>query len=492
MTFSDLQSEVSKIESGLSPEGKLLLALMMPFCESLNEENKVLRAEVKSLSDKLAINSGNSSNPPSKDDFKSPKKRSLRLKTGKKPGGQPGHTGEGGKLKTDPDATILYQVVECPDCGHDLRDQSLDEIICKQIEELPPIQTIVTEHQIEVKTCPCCQGQWQAGGCPEEIRHEFQYGPRIKALSVYLSAYQFLPAKRTKDLLAIFGIELSTGTLDNFRKSACRELSGFIDTLRQSVIESTAAFFDETGIKVKGVGYWVHVAATSLFSLFMLHPKRGRQAHEAMAVLPSFSGILHRDDYHSYHTYPDATHSLCCAHLLRELTYAIDRDAQKEWADPLIKLLVEIKTKVDKSSTGILDIRWQGRYRNKYRKLIQLGLLRNPPSVKTSGKIRGRAAQTKSCNLLMRLKQNEDQILRFMTHKHAQFDNNQAERDLRMNKVRQKISGGFRSDKAGEEFMAIRSFVATVIKRGHDPVEELVKLFTKGNQEYLKLALHPE
>jgi transposase len=485
VTLIELQSEVSKIEPSLSAEGKMLVGLFMPFCEEQ-------QLRIKELEDKLAVNSANSSKPPSKDDFKSPKKRSLRVKTNKKPGGQPGHKGQGGKLRDNPDKTLLYKLGACPDCGVDLQNQALDEVIRKQVEDLPPIRTIVTEHQIEIKTCPCCQQQWQAGGCPKHIRHEFQYGPRIKALSVYLSAYQFLPAKRIKDLLAIFGIELSTGTLDNFRKSASGELSCFIDTLRQSIIEATAVFFDETGMKVKGLGHWVHVAATSLFSLFMLHLSRGRQAHQAMGVLPFFKGILHRDDYHSYRTYPDATHSLCCAHLLRDLKYAIDRDAQKEWADPMIDLLIKIKIQVDNSATGVLDIRWQGRHRKKYRQLVELGLLRNPPVLKTSGKIRGPTAQAKTCNLLLRFKKSEDQILRFMTHTHALFDNNQAERDLRMNKVRQKISGGFRPLQAGEEFMRIRSFVATAIKRGHDPVESLVSLFTPGNKDYMELARNPE
>ena len=164
----------------------------------------------------------------------------------------------------------------------------------------------------------------------------------------------------------------------------------------------------------------------------------------------------------------------------------------REWADPLLELLVKIKAQVERSDTGIVDVRWQGRYRKRYRELIATGLKNNPPRTKPNGSQRGKTAQTKTVNLLLRLRDKEDEVLRFMTHSHARYDNNQAERDLRMNKVRQKVSGGFRSATAGQEFMVIRSFISTAVKRKANPVEELVKLFTPGNTEYMRLAKHPE
>lgn len=166
------------------------------------------------------------------------------------------------------------------------------------------------------------------------------------------------------------------------------------------------------------------------------------------------------------------------------------RSRQVETA--LIELLLQIKRQVEKSTQGTVDRRWQGRHRKRYRELLRIGLDKNPPAVKANGNQHGRTAQTKTVNLLLRLRDKEDEVLRFMTHALAQFDNNQAERDLRMNKVRQKVSGGFRSLEAAQEFMDIRSFVATAIKRGPDPVEELVSLFTPGNDDYMRLARHPE
>ena len=292
--------------------------------------------------------------------------------------------------------------------------------------------------------------------------------------------------------MSVLGVDLSTGSLDNFRRRAARELQPFVERLTRSIRLATAAFFDETGMKVNGLGHWVHVAATSLMTLFCLHAKRGRQAHQDMGVLPGFRGILHRDDYHSYHAYEEATHSLRNAHLLRDLNFAIERDGQATWAEPLIELLLKIKEQVERSHGQVLCPAWQGRHRKTYRTLIAEGLRLNPPRVKADGSRRGRTAQTKTVNLLLRFQEQEEAILRFMTHAEARFDNNQAERDLRMNKVRQKVSSGFRSATAGAEFMAIRSLISTAVKQGIDPIEQLVAVFTPGDESYMRLAGTPE
>lgn len=483
---TDLHKIFDEQSTGWCDEAKAFSLLLL---NTLSDMEKRL----KRVEDQLAINSGNSSLPPSKNPLRSPKKRSMRTTSTKKRGGQKGHKGQGGKLHDDPDEIQKFTVDQCPDCQMDLRWVTPDEVVRKQIEDLPPIKTFVTEYQIERKTCRSCDIQWEAGGSPAHVRHEFEYGPRIKALSTYLSAYQFIPAKRVKEMLSVFGVSLSTGTLDNFRTSAANRLTDFIDTMRQSIIDSGAGFFDETGIKVNAVGHWVHVAATSLFSLFLLHPKRGREAHRKMGVLAFFKGLLHRDDYHSYRDiYKQATHVLCNAHLIRDLKFVIERAGQKLWAEPLIALLLEMNEEVTKCDSRKLKKRKRIEYRKKYNKLVTLGLKNNPAKVNKTGKTRGRTAQSKSYNLLIRFRDNADEILRFMGNENAEFTNNQAERDLRMNKVRQKISGGFRSTQAGEEFMMVRSFIATAVKRGADPVEELFKVFSPNDQSYMWLARHPE
>ena len=454
-----------------------IIGLLLPLCEQLSDRVKEqeqqiqrLSLRIKQLEDQLATNSKNSSKPPSSDGFTSPKDCSLRKASGKKPGGQKGHRGQGGKLFDDPDETFKFSVAHCPDCELDLRDHAPDEVLRKQLVDIPPIKPHVTEYQIELKTCPCCGQQWRASGCPAGIYHELEYGPGVKAISVYLSAYQYLPIKRTQELLkGLLGLALSSGSLDNFRKSAAGQLSNFMMTLKQTVGKAQAAFFDETGMKVNKQRWWCHIAATKLHSLFWLHPQRGGAVHEQIGILPNFAGIAHHDALLAYNRFDRATHSLCCAHVLRELKFAVERNGQAKWAQPLIELLLRIKASVSRSSGGVLDARWQGRYRKRYEQLVALGLAANPPNLKPDLKKRGKVKQTKTYNLLLRLKERQADYLRFMTVPEAEFDNNQAERDLKMNKVKMKVSGCFRSANAGQEFMTVRSLIGNRHQTGRGP-----------------------
>jgi hypothetical protein len=481
-------------------QGKLIIGLLIPVCERLQEqvslqaeEISLLKTRIKQLEDQLATNSKNSSKPPSSDGLKSPKDRSLRASSDKPAGGQKGHQGQGGQLSDKPNETFRFSVDQCPECEMDLRQQALDDLIRKQLIDIPPVVPHITEYQIELKTCPCCGKQWRAEGCPAGIYHELEYGPGVKAVSVYLSAYQYLPIKRTRELLqGILGLKLSSGSLDNFRKSAAAQLSGFLADLKQTITQAKAAFFDETGMKVAKQRLWSHIAATKLHALFSLHPQRGGEVHEQIGILPDFTGIAHHDALPAYNRFEQATHSLCCAHVLRELTFALERDGQAQWAQPMIELLLNIKASVERSPTGIVDLAWQGRYHKRYQELVTLGLGANPPTLKADSTKRGKAKQTKTHNLLIRLQDRQADYLRFMTHAEAEFDNNQAERDLRMNKVKMKVSGCFRSLTAGQEFMAIRSLVATAVKQGRDPIQVLRQVFTLGDYQYLELAKYPD
>lgn len=479
MTFEELEKKVEALRPHLSPEGKLLVELFMPFCRES-------QAEIKRLRDQLSLNSRNSSKSPSQDIHRPVKKRPPEDTPQRKPGGQKGHTGQGGKLKDNPDIIIPCTLTDCPDCGKDLTMEPLDEVIRKQIEDIPEIKTTVTEYQIEVKTCSGCGVQWEANGC--DLQHEFEYGSNIKSLAVYLSTYQFLPQKRIQALLGVFGVQLSTGTLNNFRKSAAKRIEPFIQALKQKLIEAPAAHFDETGMRVGGVSYWVHVASTMLLSFFGIHRNRGQKAHQDMGILPSFSGIAHRDAYRSYDAYEQSRDSLCCAHLLRELQFAIERDNQQQWAQPMIELLLTIKKQVEARTDLKADGRWQGRHRKKYRELIKQGLTMNPPAPRPKEQKKGATKQSKTHNLLIRFRDREDDILRFMEEPLAEFTNNQAERDLRMNKVRAKVSGGFRELTPAEEFMKIRSLISTAVKQSVCPLLTLSQVFKPGNVEFMKLV----
>ena len=482
MTFAELKSTVSKLEPDLSDEGKMLVALFMPFIEAQQAHIEKLQARIKELEDQLAKNSKNSSKPPSQDPFRGHPKRKEKGKR-RSAGGQHGHEGKKAKLKDDPDDIVLYQVAYCPDCDQDLSDVKPNEVIRKQIEDIADLKSIVIEHQIEVKTCPSCGQQWQAGGC--DIQHEYEYGSGIKSLAVYLSTHQFIPQARIQSFLELFGVEISTGTLNNFRRKGAKELAEFERLLKEQVRQSDAAYFDETGMKISGVNHWVHVASTKWLSWFGIHRNRGRKAHEDFGILPKFHGVAHRDSYRSYDDYPQSADSLCNAHILRELEFAVQRNEQAFWAKPMQDLLLSIKKQVENRNDQVADIRWQERHRRKYQALIELGLNYNPPAVRPDGQVRGRTKQSKTYNLLIRLKERQDDVLRFMTNPLAEFTNNQAERDLRMNKVRAKVSGGFRALTPAQDFMLIRSFIHTAIKQGLSTMDVLKQLFTPNNEQYL-------
>jgi transposase len=477
--YDELKSKYEQISGTWPEEAKSFSELLLSVIDRLERR-------IKTLEDQVAQNSRNSSKPPSQDMHRRVKEGD-RWPSGRKAGGQKGHTGQGGKLKDDPDKILPYTLGDCPKCGQDLRPVGLDEIIRKQVEDLPPIKTTVTEHRIEVKTCPGCGVRWQAGGC--DVQHEFEYGPNVKSLSVYLSAYQFVPQKRVKALLGVFGLELSTGTLNNFRKAAARQIGPFVEALRLELTKAPAAFFDETGIRVGGVNHWAHVAATKTLAFFGIHRHRGQKAHQDMDILPKFKGTAHHDSYRSYDDYPQSRHSLCGAHIIRELCFAIERDGQQPWAEPMIDLLLQIKKQREARTEGVCDHRWQSRHRNTYRQLIQQGLQMNPPAHRPDGQTRGAVKQSKTYNLLIRMRDREEDILRFMIDPIAEFTNNQAERDLRMNKVRAKVSGGFRALAPAEEFMCIRSLITTAVKQAVCPLKTLNQVFTQGNTEFMGLVI---
>jgi len=496
MKYEELERQIEKMTPNLSAEGRMLVGLFMPFCRELSEENQQLqeqinhlREENKRLTDQLAKNSRNSSLPPSRDNNRPVKQQSSTEGSKRTAGGQHGHVGQGGKLKENPDIIVPMTLGDCPECGQDLRRVPLDELIRKQIEDIPLIKTEVTEYQIEVKTCPGCGVRWQAGGC--DVQHEFEYGPNVKALAVYLSTYQFIPQKRIKELLRVFGVDISTGTLNNFRKAAAKRIEPFIDVLRQKLVAAPSAHFDETGMKVNGVNHWVHVACTLMVSLFSIHRHRGQKAHQDMGILPKYCGIAHHDSYRPYDDYLQMRDSLCCAHIVRELKFAIECDGQQSWAQPMIELLFCIKKQVEARPDAVADRRWQGRHLKKYQALIAQGLQMNPAAPRPDGQIKGPTKQTKTHNLLVRLRDREQDVLRFMVEPLAEFSNNQAERDLRMNKVRAKVSGGFRAMTPAKEFMHIRSLISTAVKQAICPLQTLSRVFTPGNNAFMCM-LNPD
>lgn len=444
-----------------------------PTVEKLLEQD----ARIRELEGQRATDSRNSSKPPSTDAFHKPSPKSRREKTGKKPGGQKGHLGSTLAFSETPDQIIPHPVNTCSCCGRDLSAQAADKVERRQILDIPPLRMDVTEHRFEMKTCPDCHAHTSStSSAPKYVSAPVQYGPRIKALSVYLKSYQLLPFKRCSELIhALFGGTLCEGTLANMIKEVSASLDGSLASIIDMLVGAKVAHFDETGASVMGNQYWVHVASTEKITLYTIHEKRGTTAMDAMGVLPKFTGIALHDHWKPYFKYTDCNHGLCNAHHLRELTFVHEVLGQ-DWAKLMKDLLLRIKVDVDvaiASKRTALDTKEIVRFIRSYNTIIAKGLAENPLPFPVPGK-RGRPKDTKSGNLVRRLKDYRREALAFMYDFSVSFDNNLAERDIRMMKVQQKISGTFRGSDGGNDFCRIRSYLSTARKNCLSALDAIV------------------
>ena len=462
-------------EAGPEAVIKLVNTLMATIFEQ-SEQITALQERVKILEAQLHKNSRNSSKPPSTDGFFKP--RSQRQKSDKPVGGQKGHPGHTLQMVDNPHRTIIHRVSRCNNCGSSLEETQAIGYERRQVFDLPPIKVEITEHQTEKKLCPHC-GCLNKASFPEEIQQPVQYGPRLKAIAVYLSQYQLLPYERASELFAdLFGHQLSQATLVNANQTAYEILEPAEQEIKRQVVDSPVVHVDETGMGVNGKREWLHVASTGILTCYAAHPKRGHEATEAMGILPDFQGVAVHDFWKPYFKY-DCRHALCNAHHLRELTGILEQDKQ-EWAKDMIDLLLEIKKAVDKRRTVAdkLDpVQIKG-FEERYDQLIETGMAENPPPISRGqpGR-RGRKKQSKAKNLLDRLHEHRQKALAFMYDFNVPFDNNQAERDARMMKVQQKISGTFRSAQGANIFCRIRGYISTVRKNSLSVIDAIQAAF---------------
>ena len=458
------------------------LAGRIPFIEDrqqrLETENKQLRERVKELEQRLAKTSRNSSKPPSSDGFKKPSPKSLRKKSGRKSGGQPGHAGHTLKMSDNPDNTEIHHVEVCEHCRRSLADQPADSIEKRQVHELPILRLIVTEHQAEVKQC-CC-GHLNKAKFPEGINAPTQYGSRVKSTAVYLKNYQFLPFERTCELLRdLFGCAISEGTLANILASCAQQLAEPLLSIKEYIEQATVAHFDESGSRVDSKLWWLHSASTADATYYDVHRKRGREATDEIGILPSFTGRAIHDFWKPYFVY-DCLHGLCNAHHLRELIFVHEQHRQA-WAERMIDCLLDIKDAVEAvGETGDnLSAEQQQNFEVRFQQVLDEGYAQNPLQPQPAGakKKRGPCKKSKPRNLLERLDEHRSEALAFMYDFSVPFDNNQAERDLRMMKVQQKISGMFRTEEGAEAFCSIRSYISTARKNSVGAMDALDRLF---------------
>lgn len=394
----------------------------------------------------------------------------------RRPGKQPGEEGKTLEMVAAPDSLESHVPQACAGCGASLAEAPVVGVERRQVFDLPEIRALVTEHWAESRRCGC--GATTAAAFPPDARGPACWGPRVRALACYLMVRQHLPVARAAELLAdVLGAPVSTGWLAGIAAEGAAGLDGFLAEVRRQLTEADVAHFDETGARIAGARWWFHVAATDRLTLLDCHPRRGVHAFDDIGVLAAFGGIAVHDGWKPYWHYT-CGHSLCGAHLLRDLAGVAEVESQRPWAEGMADLLVDVKAAVDHALAADQAGLSQGQlraFRRRYSLLVKAGYAANP---EPAGRKRD-ALERASYNLLRRLDTQRDEVQRSWSDPRVPFDNNQAERDVRMVKLQQKISGCFRTPEGAKAFCAVRSYLQTAAKHGVNLLEALRRLFVR-------------
>src|SRR5713101_7229670 len=441
--------------------------------EQLRQENSALREQVALLSERISVleaqrakDSHNSHLPPSSDRFgRQPK--SLRKRSGKQPGGQAGHPGSTLKLSPTPDQVIVHPVEVCQHCQRDLREVESLQVERRQVLDLPPKRVLVIEHQAQQKCCPACH-QISLAAFPEDVRAPVQYGAALGAVGVYLVQQQLLPYERACEVVEdLLGPAMSVGTLQGLVERCAKQLAPVEQQIKAALSRAEVLHQDETGLYVAGQRHWMHVSATEQLTHYAVHPKRGKEALDAIGILADFVGVSVHDGWRSYWQFL-CQHALCNVHHLRDLTFLYEERLQA-WAGEMKELLLD-------SKAAVAQARAEGRrclhplevadWKARYGALLAEGYQANPPDPPPETSRRGRRKQSAARNLLDRLSKHQEAVLLFLDNFAVPFDNSLAERDIRMVKVQQKVSGCFRSPAGAQAFCRIRGYLSTLRKQG--------------------------
>lgn len=468
--------EVQRLMAEHPVLGAYIMSLLQQIV-SLQTQVNGLQEEVKALRNRLDLDSHNSHKPPSSDKGRSA--RSLRSCGDRLPGAQAGHKGKHLAFCEHPDQITRHALSFCSHCGADVSSTPVEKVLRRQVYELPPLALEVTEHQAEVKRCPCCQETLQAP-FPDGVDQPTQYGPRVKGLLVYLNNYQLVPYQRIGELFYdLFGQPISAGLIYTANARAYEQLGEIEQDHKAALSSAAVVHFDETGLYEQGRRIWLHSASDASYTYYHADAKRGKEAMDRAGILPGFKGVAVHDHFESYKRYDRCDHAFCNAHHIRELVNAYEQD-HKSWAKEMKDLLYEIKDTMEQArgkGDNHLDTRQLEIFRDRYGTIIETAKATYPdPPPKEKGK-RGRVKQDKSKNLLDRLDRYQQDTLRFMYDFRVPFDNNLAERDLRMIKVKQKISGTFRSKEGSAFFCRIRGGISTWKKQGQNILESLTRCF---------------
>jgi len=461
--------------------------------ERLQEEVRLQRHQNFQLKKRIAEleerhsgpvkDSHNSHLPPSKDLPGRRRTKSLRLPSGLKSGGQPGHPGQSLRLAENPDRVIRHSPQRCRHCQTSLEASQHIGAQRRQVIDIPPVKMEVIEHIAEQRRCQSC-GKVTKGEFPKEVTSPVQYGPRLRACAVYLSQYQLLPYGRVCELLRDwFGVKISEATLRKSIGYCSKNLVKVEARIKSAIRRADVIHADETVLRVGKTLKYVHVASTGSLTHYGYEGGRGKAAIDAIAIVPNYKGVIVRDAYPAYDLYQSCKHSLCNAHLLRDLTYLSEgSEKQKRWAEPMKRLLQEMKEAVDEAvAKGRKHLTTeQGKdFDRRYDELTKVGWEVNGLPAERAGPEASvwqevvkpaNEVERKGMNLALRVRLRKEEVLRFTKDFRVPFDNNQAERDLRMIKLQQKVGGCFRTEEGVRDFCRVRGYVSTMRKRGRDIV----------------------
>ena len=466
-----------------------LFEMQGKYIRALEAQLQALGNRVQELEAQQKKNSGNSSKPPSSDGYKKPQPKSQRGRSGKKSGGQKGHEGQTLKAVAAPAETVVHKVSECAHCQADLRAVKSNEPEKRQVFEVPPVALVVTEHQAEEKQCPQC-GKSSRAPFPADVTQPTQYGPRFRAQLVYLHSNHFIPLARTAEIAKGFYQQpVSEGTILAAVAEVAQQVAPVNEALKTYLVETDETVqADETGVRVEAKLHWLHAAGTTQATVYSIQAKRGCEGITAANILNRRHKRCIHDAWQSYFNYKAMTHALCNAHHLRELTF-IAEQYQQQWAVAMRHLLCKIKDTVERAKAEwrtALRLEQMADFNRQYTLLLDAAENEiGPPAPPMPGR---RQKNSPPANLLKRLTSYRDYVLAFMYDFRVPFDNNLAERDVRMMKVQQKVSGGFRRLVGAQHFCAVRSYIATARKNGQSILAVLTQALA-GDPYYPPCAM---
>jgi transposase len=477
-TDQDIHTAFEQGEAAVQDLVHALANQIAELAQNMTKQGEALQA----LQARLATHSHNRNKPPSSDGSGKVKRTARLRKPGEKPtGGQPGHDGHTLRALADPDRIETHRVDTCAHCQASLVGIEAVGYAERQVFDIPAIRIDVTAHRAEIKVCPEC-GKQNAGTFPNAVTHAVHYGPAVYPWASYFTNHHHIPVERTTEICAdLVQHRVSEATVLQASEELCSRIGPSTEAVKERLRNTEVLHVDESGLRVAGKVHWLHVASTESLTSYEVHAKRGHEAMDAAGMLGAFSGTVVHDHWKPYLTDDACAHALCHAHHLRELCF-LDTQYQQAWAKDMAELLLEIKAAVAATPAPAMRLSSPEleAFGKRYDEVVQAGFEVNralAAAPEGEGKKRGRSKQPPPVNLLIRLRDFKDEVLVFMSDFRVPFDNNQGERDIRMVKVKQKVSGGFRTLEGAKRFGCIRGSISTARKHAKNVFEAIRDAF---------------